>query len=183
MIQLIDPMNEYARRYHVPRSFLREKNNVLVLFEEEGGNPEAIMILTVKRDNICTFISEKNPAHIKSWQREDSQITAKAGGDLKPQATLTCPPKKVIQQVVFASFGNPQGICGNYTVGSCHTPRAHDVAAKACVGQRTCTLPVSADAYGGDLKCPGTTATLAVQAKCSKRPPPGAPGGPAAAAQ
>ncbi|PAN36604.1 hypothetical protein PAHAL_6G296200 [Panicum hallii] len=170
--------------YHVPRSFLREKNNVLVLFEEEGGHPEAIMILTVKRDNICTFMSEKNPAHIKNWQREDSQITAKGGGggDLKPQATLSCPPKKVIQQVVFASFGNPQGICGNYTLGNCHTPRAHEVAEKACLGQRTCTLPVSADAYGGDLKCPGTTATLAVQAKCSKRAP-GAPGAPAAAAQ
>lgn len=163
----------------MPRSFLREKNNVLVLFEEEGGHPDAIMILTVKRDNICTFISEKNPAHIKSWQRTDSQITAKGGGDLKPKATLSCPLKKVIQQVVFASFGNPQGICGNYTAGSCHTPRAKEVAEKACLGQRTCTLPVAADVYGGDLNCPGTTATLAVQVKCSKR----SPGAPAAAAQ
>ncbi|KAF8753081.1 hypothetical protein HU200_011735 [Digitaria exilis] len=167
--------------YHVPRSFMREKDNVLVLFEEEGGRPDAVMILTVKRDNICTFISEKNPAHIRSWQRKDSQITAKDGGNLKPQATLTCPPKKVIQQVVFASYGNPEGICGNYTVGSCHSPRAKEVAEKTCLGQQTCTLPVSADVYGGDIKCPGTTATLAVQAKCSKRSPPGVPG--AAAAQ
>jgi hypothetical protein len=30
---------------------------------------------------------------------------------------------------------------------------------------------VSADVYGGDVNCPGTTATLAVQAKCSKRSP------------
>lgn len=156
--------------YHIPRSFLRQKDNVLVLFEEEFGRPDAIMILTVKRDNICTFISERNPAHIKSWERKDSQITVTAA-DLKPRATLTCSPKKLIQQVVFASYGNPMGICGNYTIGSCHTPRAKELVEKACLGKRICTLPVSADVYGGDANCPGTTATLAVQAKCSKRSP------------
>ncbi|AQK58987.1 Beta-galactosidase 11 [Zea mays] len=156
--------------YHIPRSFLRQKDNVLVLFEEEFGRPDAIMILTVKRDNICTFISERNPAHIKSWERKDSQITVTAA-DLKPRATLTCSPKKLIQQVVFASYGNPMGICGNYTIGSCHTPRAKELVEKACLGKRICTLPVSADVYGGDVNCPGTTATLAVQAKCSKRSP------------
>ncbi|XP_062196438.1 beta-galactosidase 11-like [Phragmites australis] len=156
--------------YHVPRSLLREKKNVLVLFEEEGGRPDAIMILTVKRDNICTFISENNPAHIRSWERKDSQLSAVAG-DLNPRAVLSCPPKKAIQQVVFASYGNPLGICGNYTVGSCHTPRAKEVVEKACIGKRSCVLAVSHEVYGGDLNCPGTTATLAVQAKCSKRPP------------
>lgn len=159
--------------YHMPRSFLREKDNVLVLFEEEGGKPDAIMILTVKRDNICTFISEKNPAHVRSWERKGSQITVRAdGGDLRPRASLACPPKKLIQQVVFASYGNPAGICGNYTVGSCHAPRTKEVVEKACVGKPSCTLAVSADTYGGDASCPGTTATLAVQAKCSKRAPP-----------
>ncbi|KAL6855899.1 hypothetical protein ACP4OV_018701 [Aristida adscensionis] len=156
--------------YHVPRSFLRLKDNVLVIFEEEGGRPDAIMILTVKRDNICTFVSEGNPAHVRTWERKDGKIT---GGDgAKPQATLTCPPKKAIHQVVFASFGNPLGICGNYTFGSCHAPRAMDVVQKACVGRQTCTLDVSHEAYGADPNCPGTTGTLAVQAKCSKRPMP-----------
>jgi hypothetical protein len=156
----------------VPRSFLRQKDNMLVLFEEEFGRPDAIMILTVKRDNICTFISERNPAHIMSWERKDSQITAKANADdLRARAALACPPKKLIQQVVFASYGNPAGICGNYTVGSCHTPRAKEVVEKACLGKRVCTLPVAADVYGGDANCSGTTATLAVQAKCSKRSP------------
>lgn len=62
--------------YHVPRSFLKPTGNVLMLFEEEGGRPDAIMILTVKRGNICAFISEKNPAHVRSWERKDSQLTA-----------------------------------------------------------------------------------------------------------
>ncbi|KAK3124088.1 hypothetical protein QOZ80_8AG0640270 [Eleusine coracana subsp. coracana] len=161
--------------YHVPRSFLKEKGNALVLFEEEGGKPDAIMVLTVKRDNVCTFMSENNPAHIRSWERKDSQLTAVvAGDDLKPSAVLSCPPKKTIQQVVFASFGNPLGICGNYTVGSCHATRAQEVVEKECVGKQSCTLDVSHEAYGADPKCPGTTGTLAVQAKCSKRPTPNA---------
>jgi hypothetical protein len=153
--------------HHVPRSFLRDRGNVLVLFEEEGGRPDGIMVLTVKRDNICTFISEDNPAHIRSWERQDSRLTAVAD-DLSPRAVLACPPKKTIQQVVFASFGNPQGICGNYTVGSCHAPRAQEVAEKACVGKQSCVLQVSHDAYAADANCPGTT----VQTRCSKRPTP-----------
>uniref|UniRef100_A0A0D9XAK8 Beta-galactosidase n=1 Tax=Leersia perrieri TaxID=77586 RepID=A0A0D9XAK8_9ORYZ len=159
--------------YHVPRSLLKPTANILMIFEEEGGKPEAIMILTVKRDNICTFISEKNPAHIRSWERKESQLTATAG-DLRPKAVLSCPPKKTIQSIVFASYGNPLGICGNYTFGSCHAARTKEVVEKACVGKKTCSLTVSHDAYGGDVNCPGTTATLAVQAKCSKRPPPAA---------
>jgi hypothetical protein len=154
--------------YHVPRCFLKPTGNVLTLFEEEGGKPDAIMILTVKRDNICSFISEKNPGHVRSWERKDSQLTA-VTDDLKPRAVLSCPEKKTIQQVVFASYGNPLGICGNYTVGNCHTPKAKEIVEKACVGKRSCELIVSHDVYGGDLNCPGTTATLAVQAKCSKR--------------
>lgn len=163
--------------YHVPRSLLRPKGNTLMFFEEEGGKPDAIMILTVKRDNICTFMTEKNPAHVRwSWESKDSQPKAVAGagagaGGLKPTAVLSCPTKKTIQSVVFASYGNPLGICGNYTVGSCHAPRTKEVVEKACVGRKTCSLVVSSEVYGGDVHCPGTTGTLAVQAKCSKRPP------------
>uniref|UniRef100_A0A0E0LXQ1 Beta-galactosidase n=1 Tax=Oryza punctata TaxID=4537 RepID=A0A0E0LXQ1_ORYPU len=156
--------------YHVPRSLLRPTGNTLMLFEEEGGKPDAIMILTVKRDNICTFMTEKNPAHVRSWERTDSKLKPVAGG-LKPTAVLSCPPKKTIQSVVFASYGNPLGICGNYTIGSCHAPRTKEVVEKACVGRKTCSLVVASEVYGGDVNCPGTTATLAVQAKCSKRLP------------
>ncbi|EEE69115.1 hypothetical protein OsJ_28192 [Oryza sativa Japonica Group] len=163
--------------YHVPRSLLRPKGNTLMFFEEEGGKPDAIMILTVKRDNICTFMTEKNPAHVRwSWESKDSQPKAVAGagagaGGFKPTAVLSCPTKKTIQSVVFASYGNPLGICGNYTVGSCHAPRTKEVVEKACIGRKTCSLVVSSEVYGGDVHCPGTTGTLAVQAKCSKRPP------------
>jgi hypothetical protein len=36
------------------------------------------------------------------------------------------------------------------------------------MGKQSCTLPVTAKDYGADVNCPGTTSTLAVQAKCVK---------------
>ncbi|RWW05136.1 hypothetical protein BHE74_00055296 [Ensete ventricosum] len=179
--------------YHVPRSFLKPKNNLMVVFEEHGGKPKDIEIVTVKRDNICTFVSAQHPAQIGTWSREDSQIRS-AVGDAKPEARLECGEKKVIRSIVFASFGNPDGMCGNFTVGSCHTTQAKSVVEKvnglhgtlqqrllvppltrivppwqACLGKESCALPVSAEAYGADAGCPGTTATLAVQAKCARK--------------
>ncbi|XP_020203970.1 beta-galactosidase 6 isoform X2 [Cajanus cajan] len=38
--------------YHVPRSFLNENGNILVLFEEDGGNPLHISLNTVSSTNI-----------------------------------------------------------------------------------------------------------------------------------
>lgn len=40
-----------GHRYHVPRSFLKDSGNVLVLFEEEGGNPLDISLNTVSTTN------------------------------------------------------------------------------------------------------------------------------------
>jgi hypothetical protein len=116
----------------MPRSFLKPKNNFLVVFEEQGGSPKDILIMTVKRDNICTFVSELNPAHSKSWSRQDGQIKT-IEDDLNPAAKLTCPEKKIINKVVFASYGNPMGMCGNFTIGSCHTPQAISLVEKVAV--------------------------------------------------
>ncbi|XP_072979925.1 beta-galactosidase 11-like [Typha angustifolia] len=168
-VSYLSPLGKPSQSvYHVPRAFLKGKKNLLVIFEEHGGKPEDILIMTVKRDNICTFVSELHPAHSKSWAREDGKIKA-VGEDVKAQANLKCPGKKVMNKIVFASFGNPMGICGNFTVGNCHSPQVKITAEKLCLGKRSCTLPVLPDAYGADVNCPGTLSTLAVQAKCSRR--------------
>lgn len=102
-------------RYHVPRAFLKPKGNLLVLFEEHDGNPQNILITTVECNNICTCVSGQRDPTIK---------------DAKPKALLTCPDEMVIEEIVFASFGNPEGFCGNFTIGSCHSPHARIVAEK-----------------------------------------------------
>ncbi|KAJ3692809.1 hypothetical protein LUZ60_011904 [Juncus effusus] len=154
--------------YHVPRSFLKPKNNLLVVFEEHGGKAEDIIIVAVKRDNICTFVSEYHSAQTKSWSRQDGRIQITAD-DLNPKATLNCPDKKTINKIVFASFGNPMGMCGNFITGNCHTPSALPLIEKLCLGKRSCTIPVTSTDYVADVNCPDTTNTLAVQAKCSNR--------------
>nr|CAG30724.1 putative beta-galactosidase precursor [Hordeum vulgare] len=151
--------------YHIPRPFLKPKNNLLVIFEEELGKPEGILIQTVRRDDICVFISEHNPAQIKTWDKDGGQIKLIAE-DHSTRGILKCPPKKTIQEVVFASFGNPEGSCANFTAGTCHTPNAKDIVAKECLGKKSCVLPVLHTVYGADINCPTTTATLAVQVRC-----------------
>ncbi|KAF3336164.1 beta-galactosidase 11-like isoform X1 [Carex littledalei] len=153
-VSYLSPLGEPSQSlYHVPRALLKPKANLLVLFEEHDGNPQNILITTVDRNNICTFVSGQRNPTIK---------------DAKPIALLKCPDEMVVEEIVFASFGNPEGFCGNFTIGSCHAPNAKIIAEQLCSGKSFCKLPVSAKAYGADASCPGTTGTVAVQAKCSK---------------
>ncbi|KAF8759403.1 hypothetical protein HU200_010448 [Digitaria exilis] len=152
--------------YYIPRPFLKSKDNLLVVFEEELGKPDGILIQTVTRDDICVMLSEHNPAQIKTWDTDGDKIKLIAE-DHSTRGTLSCPPEKTIQEVVFASFGNPEGMCGNFTVGTCHTPDAKQVVEKECLGKPSCLLPVSHTVYGADINCPSTTATLGVQVRCS----------------
>ena len=92
---------------------------MLVVLEEEKANPKEIEIMTVNRDVICSYISEYSPPHVKSWARQDSHIRAVVD-ILEPAAHLKCPNHKKIDSVQFASFGDPIGSCGNFTLGECN---------------------------------------------------------------
>lgn len=101
----------------------------MVIFEETGGNPEEIVVVAVRRDHICSFVSDYHPAHVRSWTRENGQIQTVIQ-DVKANARLHCPEGKVIRTITFASFGNPGGVCGNLTTGSCHAPSTKSVVEK-----------------------------------------------------
>lgn len=168
-VNYLSPLGKPSQyMYHVPPSFLKPKGNLMVVLEEQGGAPEDIKVMIVKRDTICTVVLKNYTAPIDSWSREDSQLKSTGNSD-KPEANLQCEGKKVIRSIVFASFGNPSGACGNFTVGNCHSPNVKKVVEQACLGKPSCALPVSAEAYGVDAACPGSTNTLIVQAKCAKK--------------
>ncbi|KAH0451883.1 hypothetical protein IEQ34_019182 [Dendrobium chrysotoxum] len=152
--------------YHVPREFMKPNGNLLVVFEESGGNPDGIQIFTVKRDEICTYVSEYHPAVIRSWSRRKGKLLSIAE-DVKPEAQLSCPNQKIIQSITFASFGNPTGVCGNFTVGNCHAPQTQSIVEKTCLGRTSCVISVKGEDYQADEDCPGTTDTLAVQVLCT----------------
>lgn len=108
-------------RYHIPRSYLNSKDNLLVVFEEEVANPEKIAILNVNRDTICSFITENHPPNVKSWSYKNNKFQSVVDNPA-PEATLKCPNRKTIKAVEFASFGDPEGYCGEFTMGKCNAP-------------------------------------------------------------
>lgn len=169
-VSFLSPLGKPSQSvYHVPRAFAKPSDNLLVLFEENGGNPEGIKIVTVARDVLCSYITQYHPPHVKSWKRENSVIHTVVD-DLKPKAHLTCPNHKVIVRVDFASFGNPFGACGSYTLGSCTSPNSKKIVEQYCLGKTSCAVPIQQEIFdeGRDL-CPNTTKTLAIQVKCGHK--------------
>ena len=81
-------------RYHVPRSFFRDGVNTIVLFEEFGGNPSRVNFQTVSVGTACGNAQENKILELSCQGRPISEIK-------------------------FASFGNPEGVCGTFRKGSC----------------------------------------------------------------
>ncbi|KAG9446346.1 hypothetical protein H6P81_012474 [Aristolochia fimbriata] len=168
-VSFLSPLGKPSQsEYHIPREFLKPTENLLVVLEESGGNPEEIQLLAVSRDKICSVISDNYPASVNNWKRHEDDIHP-IEENAKPSAVLECPDDKVIQSIEFASYGNAGGLCGNYTMGTCNSPGVQSVVEKACLGQTSCTIQVRSDAFGSD-NCPSdVTKTLTVQAKCGSK--------------
>ncbi|KAF9608991.1 hypothetical protein IFM89_012330 [Coptis chinensis] len=149
------------RWYHVPRSWFRPSGNVLVIFEEKGGDPTKIKFSRRRTTSVCGRISEDYPSFdLESW---DKNINS----DRRTRASihLKCPEGTLISNIKFASFGIPSGKCGSYSKGSCHDPNSITVVEKACLNKIGCAVELSKDQFT-DL-CPSLTKKLAVEAICS----------------
>ncbi|KAA8516637.1 hypothetical protein F0562_016857 [Nyssa sinensis] len=129
------------RWYHVPRSFLRDEGNTLTLFEEFGGNPSLISVHTVTVEKVCANTYEGNILE------------------------LSCQGGKVISDIKFASFGDPQGACGSFERGTCESPNSLAVVKKACLGKESCLIDVSESNFEASL-CRVFPLRLAVEATC-----------------
>ncbi|XP_077212588.1 beta-galactosidase-like isoform X1 [Tasmannia lanceolata] len=154
------------RWYHVPRSWLKPTGNLLVVFEEWGGDPTGISLVRRTVGSVCADVSEWQPTlknwHIKAYGRPERP--------LRPKAHLSCAPGQKISSIKFASFGTPQGVCGNFWEGSCHAHKSYDAFEKEnllqnCIGQEWCSVTVAAEVFGGD-PCPNTMKKLSVEAIC-----------------
>ncbi|KGN43246.1 beta-galactosidase 13 [Cucumis sativus] len=151
--------------YHIPRSFIKPSENLLVILEEENVTPEKVEILLVNRDTICSFITQYHPPNVKSWERKDKQFRAVVD-DVKTGAHLRCPHDKKITNIEFASFGDPSGVCGNFEHGKCHSSSdTKKLVEQHCLGKENCSVPM--DAFD-NFKNECDSKTLAIQAKCSE---------------
>ncbi|KAF8388824.1 hypothetical protein HHK36_025504 [Tetracentron sinense] len=149
------------RWYHVPRSWLNPTQNLLVLFEELGGNPTGISLTRRTIESVCADIFEMQPTlmnlHIQAYGKVKP---------LRPEAHLWCAPGQKISSIKFASFGTPGGVCGSFQEGKCHAHKSYDAFEKNCIGQQSCSLIVAPEVFGGD-PCPNVMKKLSVEAVCS----------------
>ncbi|XP_062082059.1 beta-galactosidase 8 [Humulus lupulus] len=148
--------------YHVPRSWLKLSGNILVLFEEIGGDPMQISFATRQVESLCSHISESHPPPVDMWS-SDSESRSQSR---MPVLSLECPsPNQVISSIKFASFGTPYGSCGSFNHGKCSSAKALSVVEKACVGSKRCNIGVSINTFGDP--CIGVIKSLAVEASCT----------------
>ncbi|XVF04925.1 hypothetical protein REPUB_Repub05bG0126900 [Reevesia pubescens] len=147
--------------YHVPRSWLQPSGNILVLFEEIGGDPTQLAFATRKMGSLCSHVSESHPLPVDMWG-----LDSKTGRTLSPTVSLGCPsPNQVISSIKFASFGTPRGTCGSFSHGRCSSAKALSIVKKACIGSTSCSIGVSSSTFGDP--CKGVMKSLAVEASCT----------------
>jgi len=113
-------------RYHVPRSWLKPNHNLLVVFEELGGDPSKISLAKRSVSSVCADVSEYHP-NVRNWHIESYGKTEEFH---PPKVHLHCSPGQTISSIKFASFGTPLGTCGNYEQGACHSPSSYSILEK-----------------------------------------------------
>ncbi|KAK4490681.1 hypothetical protein RD792_001373 [Penstemon davidsonii] len=148
--------------YHLPRSWLKPSQNLLVVFEELGGDPTRITLVKRSMTSVCADVAEYHP-NIKNWQIESYGRTQEFH---KPKVRLHCGPGQSISSIKFASFGTPLGTCGSFEQGTCHAPTSYASLEKKCIGQQRCSVTISNSNFEKD-PCPNVLKRLSVEAICA----------------
>ncbi|XP_020590141.1 beta-galactosidase 15 isoform X2 [Phalaenopsis equestris] len=152
--------------YHIPRDWLKASNNLLVIFEEIGGNPLDIKLKKHWTSTICAQVSETHYPPLSSWHNPKLYSGNISLDKTSPEMYLHCDDGYTISSITFASFGTPNGGCQNFSEGKCHAQSSSSVVSEACLGRNSCYIAVSITTFSPD-PCRGTVKTLAVQAECS----------------
>uniref|UniRef100_A0A0A9EQS0 beta-galactosidase n=1 Tax=Arundo donax TaxID=35708 RepID=A0A0A9EQS0_ARUDO len=149
--------------YHIPREWLQEAGNLLVLFEETGGDPSQISLEVHYTKTICSKISETYYPPLSAWSRvANGRASVNA---VAPELHLQCDDGHTISKITFASYGTPSGGCQNFSLGMCHASGTLDLVTQACIGKSKCAISVTNDVFGDP--CPRVVKDLAVEAECS----------------
>ncbi|XP_076904052.1 beta-galactosidase 3-like isoform X2 [Bidens hawaiensis] len=135
------------RWYHVPRSWFKPSGNVLVIFEEKGGDPTQISFSRRKVSALCAHVSEDHPSFVTDNMQ-----------NIKPRLELKCPNNTHISGFKFASYRTPTGTCQSYAVGDCHDPDSISILEKLCLNKNECVVELSEEHFKTEL-CPDKTET------------------------
>uniref|UniRef100_A0A7N0U170 Beta-galactosidase n=1 Tax=Kalanchoe fedtschenkoi TaxID=63787 RepID=A0A7N0U170_KALFE len=152
------------RWYHVPRSWFKPSGNVLVIFEEKGGDPTKIKFSRRKITGVCAMVSESySLSQLKEGQGEKDHTNNSI-----ETVHLRCPENMRISDVKFASFGTPTGTCGSYQIGECHDPLSLSVVAKICLQKNECVIELTRQNFG-KTTCSSSPRKLAVEVSCADK--------------
>lgn len=147
--------------YHIPRSWIQASKNLLVIFEETGGNPFEISIKSRSTQTICARVSESHYPPLRKW------VSGKISrNDMTPEMQLQCEDGHIISTIEFASYGTPHGGCQKFSKSKCHASNSLSLVSEACQGRNGCSIKILNDVFGGD-PCRGVVKTLAVEARCT----------------
>lgn len=75
---------------------------------------------------------------------------------------LTAPNGGTITGITFASYGTPNGACGNFTLGNCHASNSVAIVSNLAIGQNSVSIPATNGVFGDP--CNGTVKRLYIQA-------------------
>jgi hypothetical protein len=104
-----------------------------------------------------------------SWINPNSSAatggTCIANAPENSPVTFSCPSGATFTDVLFASFGTPQGSCGSFTTGSCNSQNSTFIVRNACIGKSTCTISVADTTFGDP--CYNTVKVFDAQLKCN----------------
>ncbi|PIN25789.1 Beta-galactosidase [Handroanthus impetiginosus] len=152
--------------YHIPRSWLKPSDNLLVLFEETEKNPLEISVNSYFTETICAEVSENHYPPLRAWSHPKASNGTISLNNMAPEMHLQCDAGSTITSINFASYGTPKGSCQNFSRGNCHSPNSLSVVSKACMGRQSCSISVSNTVFGGD-PCHRVVKTLSVEMRCS----------------
>jgi len=77
-------------------------------------------------------------------------------------AVLTAPTGSIFTNVIFASYGTPNGICPTFTLGACHALTSQSVSETYLLGKNVASIPAANGVFGDP--CSGTGKRLYILA-------------------
>ncbi|KAJ4966033.1 hypothetical protein NE237_017882 [Protea cynaroides] len=147
--------------YHVPRSWLNPTQNLLIVFEEIGGDVSRISLVKRSVTSVCADVSVSLPVIKNGGCCIHSEEIH------RPKVDLQCGAGQSISTIKFASYGTPLGTCGSFQQGTCHAPTSHAIFEKNCIGRQRCSVTLSNSNFGAD-PCATVAKRLSVEAVCAR---------------
>eukprot|EP00850_Spirogloea_muscicola_P012121 SM000077S21595 [mRNA] locus=s77:418090:424635:+ [translate_table: standard] len=155
------------RWYHVPREWLRPEDNLLVLFEEMGGDPSLVSLVERAPKTICASLRLRSSA-TKADHNHSLSVSMVTRDEEEEELELSCAPGQEIGALDFVGYADPAAVCGRLDKGDCYAPdaSAKEDAEEQCLGHRRCLIASRRDAlHSGRARCQGKAKVFVVQAR------------------